>query len=353
MSRPLVALRCDAGANTGIGHLMRCLALAEGLSQVGVGAVVVGTVDEVPLARRLLAHHGLMAYAAPTASLVPILEDLGASALVVDSYEVPAVTYAQVRATGCPVVAVVDAPAPKLEADLLVNPNYASEPSMAVPHRGRVLAGVSYALLRSSVTHRRPLAPPGAPKGARRVLVVLGGTDVLLAAVTVAERLLATGLALEVDVVCSTPHMRKMVGQLTSQPGQRVTALGPVDDLAALAVEADLVVSAAGTTVWELACLGRPMALVPVVDNQIRGYSAVVSAGLAVGLGPAERLNSAPQKITAILAQLLGDRSRRASLSAAGYALVDGRGRERLAAEIKALLGAGGNVVPTARGDNL
>ena len=48
---------------------------------------------------------------------------------------------------------------------------------------------------------------------------------------------------------------------------------------------ADVVVTAAGTSTWELCALRRPMALVAAVDNQRAGHDRVVAAGGAVGLG--------------------------------------------------------------------
>ena len=346
MSRPLVALRCDAGRDTGLGHLLRCIALAEALQGGGCDVVLLGSVGDVPLAERLLAQRQIPVHPAPEGPLPPLLDALGAVALVVDSYDVPPTVNAEVRASGRLVVAIVDAAAPDLDADLLVNPNYGAEAAMASPHQGAVLAGVPYALLRSSVTHRRPPAPPGVPVVARRVLVVLGGTDVLMVAATATEQLLATGLPLEIDVVCSTPEILARVDGLPRGEGQRVSALLPVEDLAGLAAGADLVLSAAGTTVWELACLGRPMALVTVADNQLPGYEAVVSAGLAMGLGPAAGLGATPEA-TALLLELMKDAPRRRRLAGAGHALVDGLGRDRVAAAVRTMLreGSVGRVV--------
>ena len=64
--------------------------------------------------------------------------------------------------------------------------------------------------------------------------------------------------------------------------------VAPVDDLAAIMARADLVISAAGTSVWELCCIGVPMALIWAVENQRDGYDRVVAAGAALGLGGPE-----------------------------------------------------------------
>ena len=52
-----------------------------------------------------------------------------------------------------------------------------------------------------------------------------------------------------------------------------------------LAAAADLVISAAGSSLSELLCIGAAAAVVCVADNQQLGYARVVAAGTAAGLG--------------------------------------------------------------------
>jgi spore coat polysaccharide biosynthesis predicted glycosyltransferase SpsG len=107
-----------------------------------------------------------------------------------------------------------------------------------------------------------------------------------------------------------------------------------VDDLPALVVKSDLVVSASGSSVWELLCLGAPAATVCVTDNQEAGYREVVRRGLVAGLGSLTDLtssDSARRQAVATLAGMLEDPAARDTLAARGLREVDGRGRERVA----------------------
>lgn len=64
------------------------------------------------------------------------------------------------------------------------------------------------------------------------------------------------------------------IGAPTGKPAVRV--FRGLDDLAPLVREADLVVSAAGTTLYELCAVGVPTVAVPIVDNQLanaRGFA--------------------------------------------------------------------------------
>ena len=338
--RPTVAIRCDASMSGGVGHVMRSIALAEGLIAIGLEVIFLGDMHGVALAAEQLLSRGLALHPAPTtaSALLDQLSRLHIQAMVVDSYTVSPDLYSAVRSSGRPVVAIVDSPCPTLDADLLVNQNLGAETAMARPHRGRVLAGVPYALLRSSVSSLRPDRPPPASVGPLRVLVMLGGTDVRAAAATAARRVLECGLPVSVDVVCASSSMRDQVRALPTGPNQQVRALAPLADVASVAVEADIVLTATGTTVWELACLGRPMALVTVADNQLPGYRQIVENGLGLGLGPVENLERRPETVRQQLSGLLSSQDRRSALARASYHLVDGRGRDRVAAQVSSLL---------------
>jgi ribosomal protein S18 acetylase RimI-like enzyme len=113
-----------------------------------------------------------------------------------------------------------------------------------------------------------------------------------------------------------------------------LTVLAPVDDLAALMSAHDLVISAAGTSVWELCCIGVPTAVVWVVDNQREGYDRVVGAGAAIGLGgPTLGADEgADECATGLLKTALTDGRVLADLSTAGRRIVDGLGAWRVVA---------------------
>jgi spore coat polysaccharide biosynthesis predicted glycosyltransferase SpsG len=96
---------------------------------------------------------------------------------------------------------------------------------------------------------------------------------------------------------------------------------------------ADLVVTAAGSAVWELLHLGVPAALSWVAANQLIGYEALVGGGIAAGLGPAPDAAAVE-----LLARLLGDPAARERYGRRGAGLVDGRGRERVANALLDLL---------------
>jgi len=91
---------------------------------------------------------------------------------------------------------------------------------------------------------------------------------------------------------------------------------------------ADLAISAAGGTCWELAAMGVPMILVPIADNQIPVADVLERKRAAVNLGPAWKLSA--ERIAEAMSTLRIDTERRKGLLENARGLVDGKGAHRV-----------------------
>ncbi|MEV6708325.1 PseG/SpsG family protein [Micromonospora wenchangensis] len=346
MNPPRIGLRCDAGPHTGVGHLVRCLALGEEFLARGARVELFGTVHRVGWAAAHLAACGIPVHPGPDtpAGLVEAARTHALDAFVLDSYELDPAGAGALRAAGVLTLAVVDGDTRGQDADLYLDQNFGADtpdghPAGGAPGDGRLLAGVRYALLRDTVTAARPAAPPPAtPTPRPRVLAFFGGTDAVGAAPVLTRVLLGTGHPVAVTVVVARPGIEAELSRVGTGRGQSLHLVAPTDALPALIGAADLVVSAAGTSTWELCCLGAPAALVCVVDNQRDAYRRVVAHGLAAGLGELPELaapglagRAARADAARTLRTLLASPRRRAALAARAWATVDGRGRQRVA----------------------
>ncbi|MEV5890050.1 PseG/SpsG family protein [Nonomuraea fuscirosea] len=321
-----VGLRCDAGVESGVGHLVRCVALAEELCVRGVEVVFLGEVRGSAWARAQLRERGLPLVPAPRepAELAVLAAGLGLDAVVLDSYLLPEKTGAVLREAGVRVLAIVDGDPLGQEADLYLDQNLGAEhrpfPS-SVPSAAVRLAGARYVLLRDSVRRLKrdqQRVPDRAPRrgGAPRVLCFFGGTDSAGVAPAWARALTETGRPFAGTVVSPVPFVAE----------GPIEVIPPTDRLPELMAGADLVLTAAGSAVWELLHLGVPAALTWVAGNQLIGYEELVGRGAAAGLGP----EPGPEAVR-VLAGLLGDPAAREEHGRKGRDLVDGRGRERVA----------------------
>jgi spore coat polysaccharide biosynthesis predicted glycosyltransferase SpsG len=317
------------------------VALAEELVHRGLGVVFLGDLGGLPFAQRQLADRGLPLLPAPDApgDLADLAVSLGLAAVVLDGYHLDPGCGTALTARGLPVLALSDGGfGADQQATIHLDQNLGAVRPAHLPPGTEALSGLAHVLLRDLVRSRRPPAAPVAgtanSRGPASVLAVFGGTDPTAAVLTLAPLVLGTGEPLHLRAIASTPATVEALQRLRPGPRQTLTALPPADDLPALAVQADLVVSAAGSSVWELLCLGAPTALVCVSDNQEAGYREVVDRGLVEGLGHVAALRDhEPTRAaaTARLGTLLRDPGARARLAARGLAEVDGRGRERVA----------------------
>ncbi|TDD06453.1 spore coat protein [Nonomuraea deserti] len=320
--RHRVGFRCDAGVGSGVGHLVRCVALAEELCARGVEVVFLGRVRGSAWALAQLEERGLPLVDAPPAPdrLAALARELRLAAVVLDSYELPAETGAALGRAGLAVLAIADGDPLGQQADLYLDQNLGAERRHGPGTAGRWLAGARYALLRDCVrrcarTPRRDRVP--------HVLCFFGGTDSAGVAPAWARALLATGEPFRGTVISPAPF----------DAGGPITVIPPTDRLPDLMAGADLVVTAAGSAIWELLYLGVPTALSWVADNQLIGYGELVGRGVAAGLG-----GEPDARAVAALSRLLADPAAREEHGRRGRGLIDGRGRERAADALLALL---------------
>lgn len=319
---------------------MRCLALAEEVRRRGAEVVFVCDAPTVPWAAAQIAARGIDVHPAvwEAKEHVELFRRLGLDAVVFDSYDLDGAVYRAVRASGLPTLAIVDGDFRGAEADVLVDQNLAAELDRPeLPAGTRRLAGLPYVMIRDEILAHRPVeAPADRQHGVPQVFAFFGGTDAFGAGPYVARALAATGLPFEATVVAPGPDLAARIGEVELQPHQQLQVIGPTDQLAARVREADLTISASGTSTWELLCLGATAGLVCVVDNQVMGYERAVDTRAAAGLGLLSALQEDPASADQMLKRLLTDPAERGRLARAGWELVDGRGRERVA---DALLG--------------
>lgn len=322
----LVALRCDAGRETGVGHAVRLLALAQELRGRGVPVRLYGELAVAWVAE---------AYAALDVPIHPAdaLGSAPATHAVLDGYPIPAAVGTSLRARGVRTLAMVDGPyGDHQDADVYVDQNYGAVPLPVGPDRHAV-AGISYALFRDNVlaARDRPRTPGPRP----RVLVVFGGTDPQRACPDYARALLDTGRPVEIVAVAADEEIEQRLEAMEPGPEQHLRVVRTPPDLPALAAGCDAAVSAAGSTVWELLAIGVPTASVCVVDNQEPGYATTWRDGVVLPAGRLPVLRAGDEQEQRqrhdSLQRLVTDEALRLDLAASGRRLVDGLGRERVA----------------------
>jgi spore coat polysaccharide biosynthesis predicted glycosyltransferase SpsG len=131
---------------------------------------------------------------------------------------------------------------------------------------------------------------------------------------------------LEVRVITGGVNPRRdALIQLARGLHARIEVLSDVDDMPAQLRWADVALTAAGVTLWELLYMGTPVVAWPRYAEDIQFLAGWEKNGAIQALP----LDAAPDAIAAAMARLLADRELRQSMQSAGRNLVDGRGAQR------------------------
>jgi spore coat polysaccharide biosynthesis predicted glycosyltransferase SpsG len=277
-----VLVRCDGTDETGLGHVSRCLALAEALAETGVRALFCGEFNR--RAEGLLAEAGMPTEAAiGTAGVAGLAHDGGCGAIVVDSYGFDAADMEALspQRTGAALIIIDDyAALSEYPAGARVLNFTVGAPELE--YRGRdleLLLGPRYFLVRRAVRQLRAQRQT-VRRPARHVLVALGGGDRFGMSVGLAGALTSAYPELEV---------RLAPGAYENLP-ERVDAL-PAGQLTPGYAWADIAVTGGGLTKYEAAYLGVP----PIIVSQSLAEDAETQrftrAGLGADAGYAERVS--------------------------------------------------------------
>ena len=203
----------------------------------------------------------------------------------------------------------------------------------------RVLAGYAFAPIRSRLQQLAadPIRAANPGEDGHGLVVCFGGSDPADVGGRLSDAWADLTLGWAATVIVGSGYRGVLssarAGSGTADPARPQTlVLRDPPDFDRRLADARLVVAAAGTMKFELALLGRPAILVAVTDDQLPVGPPFAMAGTARFLGDGRHLD--PSVLRAAIHDLIGDPESRASMSAHGRALVDGRGAERLAAVI-------------------
>ncbi|GAA1341762.1 GNAT family N-acetyltransferase [Arthrobacter roseus] len=321
----IVLFRCDATKRQGLGHLIRSIAVADAASDVGWEVVFYGLVENT-LGKTMLQEQGylLHSWRGTAAEFASLAVDHRATVVHVDSYDDAGPLDTELAQRGILLSSVEDGHYGRRSAAIAIDPSPMSEHVYRPDDGSRhLLRGTKAIPLRRSILS----AAKDTAKATVgiKVLVIMGGTDALNMTGEAVRLLLATGISCTCHVVAESavlepqPEVARQI--VIHEPGPNIPSLFP---------SMDLVISGAGTTVWELATLGVPMALLQVVENQADNYRYAVGAGFALGLGSVRDGSLKAPEAATQLRELLVDPLRRAEMGAAGRHQVDGSGAARI-----------------------
>ncbi|MFC1705297.1 cytidylyltransferase domain-containing protein [Planctomycetota bacterium] len=329
-----VLVRCDGGTDIGMGHVVRCGALAEELRETHSCAVAFATCHG-PAGVGYLRRLGFRVEAGDESRepdwLAELASSLRADVLVLDvRTNLDRAVVDVLRREGRYVVVVDDGSDRRLSADLSVFPPVPQVAQLDWSTAlGKRLVGWEWVLL------RRQFEKPPAESTAepRRLLVTMGGSDPARLTAWVVRALERLEYALPITVVVGAGYTDgDNLAAVVAASRHVVQILRNVNDMRSVMERCEVAVVSFGVTAYELAAAGVPAVHVCLTNDHAVSSTAFGAAGLAVALGVHDRV--ADDLLATTVQRLLDDPERRGVMGARARATIDGLGARRLAAKI-------------------
>lgn len=330
-----MVVRADASPAIGSGHVMRCLALAKAWQETG-GAVTYLSAEMIPAVEQRLASESVAVRR--IAGMPGIAEDAdavvaaarAANWVVVDGYRFAPDYIRRLKSGGLRVLFFDDDGRFEFYgADVILNQNISASAAMYDQRETftRLLLGSEYALLRPEFLAETKTREH--PNVARKILVTMGGSDPDNVTKMVLLALARIDMEFEARIVIGGGNSR--IAELDAiagkYPGKLRLEVNP-PNMAPLMRWADVAISGAGSTCWELAYMGVPSMVIALSRDQQAIAQGLADREIAVSLGWHASLSE--ERISEALEHLLTDRGRRVAMSERGQKLVDGQGAARV-----------------------
>ena len=345
---PRILFLADAGPEVGGGHVVRCLTLARALGERGAECAFV----ESRAAAQVLGRFGWPSQAVVAMANTESLEGLvqwgrtfaktfAPDVVVVDHYGAGAKEETALRARGRKIAVIDDLADRRHACDLLVDPGFGrrqEDYSGLVGEACQTLVGPDYALVRPEFADARPraLSRRARHDQTRRALVSLGLTDVGGVTQKVVETLAPHLDDVRLDVVLGSGAASLGGLSALAERDRRIHLHVNTHEMASLMAEADVSIGAGGSSVWERATLGLPSVTAILADNQAGMTLRLAEAGATLAVD-ARDAGFEPALLDA-WSRLVGEPPLRWSLTARASELCDGRGADRAAVAVMALV---------------
>lgn len=292
MNKTLI-IRADASSEIGAGHVMRCLALAQAFQDTGGDVCFVMAMDSGPLfdrlrkegmdVREIVAAPGSSDDAART---IDIANEKKAAWLVLDGYHFNSEYQKAIKDAKLKLLVIDDnCEQDYYYADYILNQNIHAEKALYPPERRatytKLLLGTKYCLLRREFLKYKDFNRV-IPQKAKNILVTMGGSDSNNVTCKVLEALKQIDdeeLNVKVIIGGNNPHYEK-IKQAADVLHSKTEIIINAQNMPELMMWADLAISAAGSTVWEMCFLKLPFIAIVIADNQ-RGIARYIEKNIS------------------------------------------------------------------------
>jgi len=292
MPKPILFLRANGGKNIGLGHISRCVAMAEILENEFQCIFLVN------LTKEMTAHIIPDRFSITTLSASNLQEELQSlatiinkdSIVVLDGYDFDINYQLQIRSLAKKLVIIDDLADKHFSADAIINHgNIAVLPEYSIEPGTTVFSGLDYLILRKNFFGKK--VNDAVRDNYGHVFICMGGADPF----NITNKLLSSlidlkainSISVVVGGLFEYDEELNVNVEAVKSSGKHINVYRNLsaDQMYDTICTADAAITTASTMGLEVASLGKPLACGYVINNQAAIYSALVQSGCGFPLG--------------------------------------------------------------------
>jgi len=330
-----ILFRCDGNSQVGLGHVYRCIALADELLENHKCKIAFAMLSgeagfEIVENANYQIYHNIDG-ASEENWLNDLINKVKPNSLVLDVRTgLQRSSLVQWRENGV-IIATIDDPEDKrLAADLVFCP-----PVPGVHIRdwselsGELFVGWEWVPLRRMFAKKHHIIP----SDRLRILVTMGGSDEAGFTLKAIEALNELDGDFDTTVILGGAYAHpKQLQEALLQSDHNYKVLEKVSNMAEIIANTDLAIASFGVTAYELAAMSVPAIFLCLKNDHVLSASAFVDAGFAISLGIGSDISVS--YFSNRIGKLLKNKIDRNKMSDLSSRLMDGKGAKRIALKI-------------------
>jgi UDP-2,4-diacetamido-2,4,6-trideoxy-beta-L-altropyranose hydrolase len=325
--------RADGNIKLGLGHIVRCLALADVLKNINQD-IEITFITKYKEGKKII-EAKKYEVTSPVDDEINQIRNLADedTLLLTDFLDTDNSYISRIRElTGLKVISIDNnTKLKRINSDILINANVFDEGEKKVIGSTRYYLGPKYMILRKEFEEVHSEGTYIKDK-VQTILVMFGGTDPRGFTIKVANALQNIHGEVRINLIAGPafPHNGKLNAFL-SETNRKFDLFFSPENLIEIMKSADVAITAAGIALYELSALGVPSIVIPQAKHQEDIVKAFEKSGACINLGtyPSNKM------IYKSTMMLMGSELLRKQLSENAKTLVDGGGTKRIVRLIK------------------
>lgn len=341
----ILYVRADADGKIGVGHIMRCIALAQAWKDQGREVTFISHCESEALKEkiqregfRFITLKDVHPNSSDLANTLSILANKSYDQkkwLVLDGYHFTPGYQKAIRDAGVHLLVIDDMDhLPNYHADILLNQNInAPDLKYKCDADTTLLLGTRYVLLRREFLEYRNFNRQ-IPERAKNILVTLGGGDpdnVTLKVVEALKLLDEPDIMVRIIVGPTNPHRETLRKAIAHTHFEAEILINP-NDMPELMAWADLAIAGGGGTSLERCFMSLPSLVITIAENQIEATRALRARGGIIYVGWHKDFTE--ENLQSIVKSVLINNEQIKNISLMAKSVTDGSGVNRILAEM-------------------